>query len=49
MLSGTGEKKKRSNTCPQEVVAQGSSHTDFNLRRIVWVVEQASNYEFDIY
>lgn len=49
MLSETGEKKKGNNTCSQEVVAQYRNHMDYNLNYIVWVVQQTSNYEFDIY
>lgn len=46
MLSGTVEKKERNKLL--EVMAQDSSHIDDNLRHIVWVVQQMSNYKFDI-
>lgn len=46
MLSGTGEKKERNKISLLEVMAQDSSH--ICLRHIFWVVQQMSNYKFDI-
>ena len=46
MLSGAGDKKKSNKTYPQEIVAQDSSHIDFSLKHIVWVIQKTSNCEF---